>query len=431
MSKGNPTPKGNDKPEHHNTSTLIQTAFPRQPTIVFFTAIVVGLLFISMTTIFRQYFAVNGMQSNLVLCIGAALVLAAFGGQATVRIGGIIMAGVAAVALGLFIYLQHSSSDLYLQGRIRGFDYDAYQSLEIKQKNSILGQLVLNTNSIKRCHYDFAIFKQEIDSNFVTVALTSRESPYERELRVRTCDFESAFGGHQRLEWELIERNDGSGNILTLVDLSKNKTIAREGELIFGTSATAITPLGLTLINDAFAQDGSAINVLLMLKMLKVDDTSTRRAARDALSQAPFDQIPVIMETLRRETSNYRVKLGICVALAEMLRAHKKEAAEISSKLTLDDLNMILDAAGDPDRTVRVYATEFLFDLGDTRTTKLAIPRAAGTSDDNARYNWLLVSQEGWRKLSPEEKAALSAQLNMAKKGSGKKTLQLFEKLQL
>jgi hypothetical protein len=170
--------------------------------------------------------------------------------------------------------------------------------------------------------------------------------------------------------------------------------------------------------------------VPLMLARLKADDAATRRGARGALSQAPIDSIRLIMNTLHRESSNYQVRLGICVALTEMLRADKNRAASISSKLTELDLNKILDAAGDADRTVRVYAAEFLFDLGDARTTKLAIQRAAATSDENARYNWLLVSQDGWRKLSAAEKTTLTTPLNKAKRRSGQKTLKLFDKLQ-
>ena len=71
-------------------------------------------------------------------------------------------------------------------------------------------------------------------------------------------------------------------------------------------------------------------------------------------------------------------------------------------------------------------------DLGDIRTPKLAISRAAAaSSDDNARYNWLLVSQASWHKLLPAEKAALSTPLNEAKRRSGPKTLQLFDKLRM
>jgi hypothetical protein len=429
MSNENPTPDGNDKPVRNTPPTLIQTAFPQQPTIVFIAALVMGLLFICMTTVFRSYFAINGMQSNLVLCIGAALVLSAFGGQATVHVGGIIMAGAAAVALGLFIYLQHSSQDLVLQGRIQGFDFVTYKSLEISQKNPILGRIVQKNSNPKRSHYDFAIFKHEIDSPILTISLTRTNTGEERELRLHTRDFESAFGEHQRLEWELREEKDGSDNILILYDLSRGTLIARE--VTAGISPVTRSLISLIFINEAFAQEKLDIDLPLMLERLKADDASTRRSARDALSQASVDSIPVIMKTLRQEASNYQVKLGICVALTQMLRIDKNRATAISSKLTEDDLNLLLDAAGDTDRTVRVYAAEFLFDLGDTRTTKLAIPRAAESGDDNARYNWLLVSQEGWRKLSPTDKAALAAPLNQARQRSGQKTLQLFEKLQM
>lgn len=435
MPNENPIPENNNKPGRLAAPTLIQAAFPEKPTVVFFTAIVIGLLLIAMTiampTVFRSYCAVNYLQLNLLLCLGVGLVLAAFGGQATVRIGGIIMAGVAAVTLGLFIYLQYESRNLILQGTIEGFDYETYKKLAI-QKELILGRTVPKDN-LKKSQYEFVIFKKNIDDiTFVTVALARRDKqkPEERELRVHKCNFERAFGGSQKLEWELREEGEDPDRILTLVNIPNNKTIAREGELTLGECATTRTPIGPILINAAFAQERSDIDVPLMLERLKNDDTATRRGARDALSQAPVEDIPTIMETFRKKDVSYREKLGICVALAEMLRADKHRADAIRSKLNDADLNLMLDAAGDPDRTVRVYAAEFLYDLEDTRTTKLAIPRAAETSDDNARYNWVLVGQGGWLKLTPKEKADLDTPLEKAKQRSREKpkTLLLFDK---
>lgn len=208
--------------------------------------------------------------------------------------------------------------------------------------------------------------------------------------------------------------------------------MAREN--VVGIGRTTRNTTDPFLISTAFAQETSQVDVPLMLRRLKADDTATRRSARDALSHASLDSIPVIMDAFRRESTHdepmvYQVKLGVCVALAQMLRADKSRGPAISGKLSEDDLNSLLDAAGDLDRTVRVYATEFLFDLGDTRTTKLAIRRAATTTDDNARYNWLFVAQDGWRKLTGADKAALADSLNEAKRRSGANTLPLFEKL--
>jgi len=409
--------------------TLIQTAFPTQGTAVFVAAIVTGVVFIAMTTVFRSYFAVNGLQANLILCIGAALVLAAFGGQATVRVGGFITAGVGALAIGLFGYLEHSSRYLSLQGRIEGFDFEAYESLSISQKNEMLGRIRQRDSDPKRSRYDFVIFKDEIDGEFLNVDLTYRGTNKERTLRVPTADIEWAFGGRRRLEWEFREDRDAPESVLLLFDLAKGRILAREGET--GTSRFASVVTDPSLIGAAFAQETADLDVPAMLERLKADDSATRRAARDALSNAPIDAVPLLMERLRRDGWDYRVKLGICVALTGILRADKSRSQAVSSKLTDDDLDLLLDIAGDPDRTVRIYASEFLFDLGDTRVTKLAIPRAARTSDDNARYNLLLISQDGWRKLSSQEKAALAVPLNEAKAHSGEKTLKLFEKLHM
>jgi len=426
--QGEPAANGGEQrnAKREANQTLIQVAFPQQANVVFFVAILIGLALICLTTIFRSYFAVNGTQSNLVLCIGAALVLAAFGGQATVRVGSIIMAGVAAVALGLFVYLQYVSQNLLLEGTIRSFDYAKYEFLDITQKNPMLGRINQNRTDPKRSRYDFVIFKKEIDGQTIEIGLTTRNTKTEQVLAVDVGDIDWAFGG-QRLEWELREETVGQDKILTLYERFRNKIVAREN--VVGIGRTTRNTTDPFLISTAFAQETSPVDVPLMLARLKADDTATRRGARDALAHAPLASIPVIMEAFRHEWTNYQVKLGVCVALAQMLRADKSRGPAISGKLSEDDLNSLLDAAGDPDRTVRVYATEFLFDLGDTRTTKLAIRRAATTTDDNARYNWLFVAQDGWRKLTGADKTALADSLNEAKRRSGTNTLPLFEKL--
>jgi len=318
------------------------------------------------------------------------------------------------------------SQNLLLEGTIRSFDYAKYEFLDITQKNPMLGRINQNRTDPKRSRYDFVIFKKEIDGQTIEIGLTTRNTKTEQVLAVDVGDIDWAFGG-QRLEWELREETVGQDKILTLYERFRNKIVAREN--VVGIGRTTRNTTDPFLISTAFAQETSPVDVPLMLARLKADDTATRRGARDALAHAPLASIPVIMEAFRHEWTNYQVKLGVCVALAQMLRADKSRGPAISGKLSEDDLNSLLDAAGDPDRTVRVYATEFLFDLGDTRTTKLAIRRAATTTDDNARYNWLFVAQDGWRKLTGADKTALADSLNEAKRRSGTNTLPLFEKL--
>jgi hypothetical protein len=123
------------------------------------------------------------------------------------------------------------------------------------------------------------------------------------------------------------------------------------------------------------------------------------------------------------------VKLGVCVVLAELLRADKTLAPKITKLLSKDDVALVVDAVGDPDRTVRVYAAEFLVGLRDSRATMLAVERAAVATSDNTRYNWLLVAQAGWSNLTDQQKGGLREPLHKAQQQSGPKTTVLFDKL--
>ena len=46
MSNENLTPEDNEKPRRWDAPTLIQAAFPQQPTLVFIAAMIIGLLLI-------------------------------------------------------------------------------------------------------------------------------------------------------------------------------------------------------------------------------------------------------------------------------------------------------------------------------------------------------------------------------------------------
>ena len=255
------------------------------------------------------------------LCLGVALVLAAFGGQATVRIGGVIMAGVAGLALGLFIYLHTISESLFLRGTVHAFDYSKYDSLDMKVSNRVLGRISQNDRDLRRSTYDFVLFKSEIDGQFIEIGLTERLTKAERVLSVAVEDVEWAFGERRKLEWELREVDDEQGKLLTLVERFRKKEVAREGVVGRLDLASHQPTLGWTersLCGGAVRTD---INVSLMLERLKSDYATTRRDARDALGRASIDDVPAIMQALERQAGDYRVKLGVCAAMVQIVRA--------------------------------------------------------------------------------------------------------------
>mgnify|MGYP005728637649 CR=1 FL=1 len=120
------------------------------------------------------------------------------------------------------------------------------------------------------------------------------------------------------------------------------------------------------------SMDGDSIETLKA--GLSDDDPRTRRAARRALSNQGLGLLaPALTELTSTGGLTYRVRLGLVVALTEMMRDNKRSREALVKQISPDALGVLLDAAVDPDRTLRIHASEFLFDLGDPRAFDAAI----------------------------------------------------------
>jgi hypothetical protein len=132
------------------------------------------------------------------------------------------------------------------------------------------------------------------------------------------------------------------------------------------------------------------------------------------------------MDAFRAQFSDYRVKLGIGVALAQKLRKDADLTAAIRGKLTEQDLTQLLAAAADADRTVRTYATEALVGLADPRTTKIVFNKLIKTANENSLYNYLLSARPGWASLSETEKKDFLRTLDEIKSQASDRTKELI-----
>jgi hypothetical protein len=150
---------------------------------------------------------------------------------------------------------------------------------------------------------------------------------------------------------------------------------------------------------------------------------SQRRGARDELASAGPSAVKDMMKQLRQKGSSYRVRLGILVGLAKMLRKDKKRAKEISRQLSQDDLDLILASVNDPDRTIRIYGAEFLCDLGDPRSVKpaLALAEAKDTTSEGA-YLSVLVIKDSLDNLSASRRKEMELRLTQLRKKVGPRT---------
>ena len=419
--------------------SLIQVAFPHQATAVFGTAIGVGILLIALPLLIAH----DASRGDLLICAGVAIVLAAFGGQATVQIGGIIMAGAAGISIGLFIYLQSVKKDYYVRGSISGINATNYD-VALKTRNKILGSISPVGTNLSRSRYDFVVFKSEIDAESVEVLVGIKGGNIERGndkvARIASDHFEKYFGTNRRLDWELKPRVAEDRIEFEIFDNTSQKIISAEQVAIARPTTKAAwtidreIPHRLLLagvIGVAHAEEPVTREQFdQLLKQLKSDDTTTRRSARDALANLPVANVPTLMNALRAELNIYRIKLGITVGLSDMVRREKGREPGISRHLSEDDLKLLLNLAGDPDRTVRIYATQFLTDLGDPRQVRLGVEKASGGSDDKAVHNQLLSIQKSIEKVPSNERIEINRSLESIKNKSEPSTKILIDKIQ-
>jgi hypothetical protein len=427
---------GPDKLEEGSPpSSLIATVFPTQANTVFWVAIVVGFVFVVLPLVGRRLLSAESYQSNLLLCVGVALILGAVGSQATLKIGGLILAGSAASAVGLYAYLERERIDdfkrlnvSYVRGTLFNVAVRKY-SARIKFSKNVLGTTIED-------QYEFVVFYPEMDTSDVLIEITPKPHPDALiPIHVHANCFKAAVGSGRPLEWEYREAEN------LIRDRARDVVIGKLGdEKPDRNTCPAVTEAAAGqiridrwpgFISTAYAQGGSQQALGAIIADLRSDDNDTRRVARDQIALLPEDQLRNLLDIFRDQYQNYRIKLGICVGLAEMLRTSKEERGRVIREklLNTDDRNLLLDAAGDKDRTVRIYASEFLFDLGDPEVTELAIKRASETSDETAQYQWLFLSQDGWRRLSAEKRAALGPLIKQIKARAGGKTRKLIDQL--
>ncbi|RJF89773.1 HEAT repeat domain-containing protein [Oleomonas cavernae] len=181
-----------------------------------------------------------------------------------------------------------------------------------------------------------------------------------------------------------------------------------------------------SLISTAIADP--AINFADILDDLESDSTTVRREARSLLYQEGMKAIPPMLERLKERKDSYRVRLGVAVALTEYMREHKSERREIAKLIDDQSLEVLCQMAGDEDRTVRVFASEFLYDLGDPRAVKIAL-ELIRTASENGKYNLILVIHGAYPDLKEADRAALALSFNGLRSDVGPRTQELIDKV--
>jgi hypothetical protein len=249
---------------------------------------------------------------------------------------------------------------------------------------------------------------------------------------ISTSDVFKRLGYEEPIQWIIssdksqLFAKSGTGSRILLKDLNDPSAGKRTGVL----------PVP-HLISSSVAQPSEECGqqVRNLEASLTSEDAEVRRASRQATSQLGPCIVKPLMSILAQNPSNYRIMLGVSVALVQMLRDNKDKRVSISGMLTDDDFKKLVGIAVHNDRTFRIYALEFLYDPGSPSSIDAILAAAteierANFKNENGAFNLALIATNVSQNAKPEDRAKLVNFFSRWQRRVGAKTDEQIQKLQ-
>lgn len=350
--------------------------------------------------------------AKLLVSAGLGIVLGAFGAGALLKLPqGITVMGVAALAVLLFQMLQNNPTESYVKVTISG-DVQETQ-VDFVGERSYLGAF----QKAER-FYRFIVFGNELSHSVMSLYITTTAD--HREF-IFDCIKKDLIAAHMAsggtVSWRF---NKAKGELLNATD---DSLVAKVGSCRNAGQASLHFP---DLISSAHAQP--SFDAKPIIQQLESESGYVRRNARTTLARMGTSAVAPILESMRKQPTDYRTRLGLVVALAEMMREHKAERQKIAGMMSQADLAWLAQAATDEDRTIRIYASEFLYDLGDPRTVQ-EVKKQFPTAGDDGRFNLLLSLQGTVPYLNAAQKTDVAKFASSIKPEVGPQTNKLADTL--
>jgi hypothetical protein len=405
-----------------NTANNVNTASLDQdrgmPDGLTYWAIGVGLLIAAGGTLITVLFVppVPLALAALTLCVGFGIVLAAFGSRVAGNWGGFAVVGAAAVAIVLFLLLQHYIPDLppaYIKrGQLSG-DFSKVAEIRVIDVDPLYSRRDATTHTIR-----FIILDRELKGQRPVIQVdTTEKGP--------GLEFFEMVGARDQFTKRYLT-NDSS--IIEWTFDYAHRLVRDGGDIVFsvpeslderiiGQPVAAKISFRLSSpIGSALAQERSP-DADALVSALSSDDAAVRRNAREGLVALGAAAVPPMIGALSSNPNDYRVKSGVISGLADMLRKDDGNRGRISQALTQNDLSILLTATADTDPTVRLQATEFLYRLKDPRSADAvltAIKQAGGSDVGAALNNSALVLKGVYPHLRAEEQTRVLKEIDAA-----------------
>lgn len=383
---------------------------PQWRSPVFFSGLIIGLALIAGAYAGERLGIGTPAMTALTMAGGLGIMLGAFGSTAFLQYQGLAVTGVGVLSVALFLLLTDGTAR-HLKIAVKNVPKGAQASLYLDAE--VHGSR--RGNQYEFIVLDGAIAAQSMD---LSLSWTEDEKPTEALFHcIPVTNIRSLLGSGRTTEWS-FQRAD--------MTLAVGGATYQNG---CKTLETAAATWSLDIVTPANAQE-PVPEVSMLLEDLESDDLTLRRSARTALALQGTDAIQPMMAYWAAAPHSYRRSLGVAVALAAFLRDNKAEADAVSTLFSRDDYKLLVEAAGHPDRTLRVYATEFLFDLGAPASAE-SILEALPFASDDGQYNSIFVLTNIVPKLPSRDKVDLSTALQAPGlvEGFGPATAQEYREL--
>jgi len=412
----------------HRTSPRLVSAKPQTPTgassgdDVAITGYLIGAgIIVGLVLAFLGVYLLLQKQSSLIpsfiICVGFGILLVSFGARARGSWAGWTASGAGAMAIGLFLLLMHytpnPNPNEIKHGQIRG-DLSKIADLRIVDEEPFYEFRDRTIQAIR-----FIVVDKELRNPNLQIQVDTNEKGEGREF------FEMIGDGKWISDRYLSDRNENSGDGRIIKwTLDYDKKVVTDGEKVILSVPTSVKPdtvdfskknvqgalSGFNLISPALA-DGlnqtPSNDISKLVEDLKSDEPSVRRNSRDGLVAIGVVAIPDIMREAEQDLTNYRVKSGAVYILAEILRKDVSSGESISQKLQPDDFSYLTNAASDKDPTIRLQATQFLYNLHDPRAVPESLKSATQSQTADGVYNNAIIAKGSAQKFSDDDKGKL------------------------
>lgn len=398
---------------------------------VFKFGLIVGFALLLVGGLPMMLVPVSWTLETFIICTGLSIILGAFGSTARVKFVGDsgMLLGVAAIALVIFMVLIDQMSDRYVHIRLTG-DVRLEQVKAVELNGDI--QYPGGFSSSQKT-WDFFVFGKEIKNP--TLALRMILVGEDDEERFFECiaskQLTPFLASGKTIHWKYSENGNKLVNVGNGKEVGAIGCSVVEGGFVDANPSTR-SPAALGFVASAYAAEpsDSESSTNELIKSLDSDSSYLRRDAREQLGQSGEDAVRPLLQTLSKENATYKMQLGSLVALSKISRSKNVDVKIIKNGLQQSDIDRLVAVATHKDKTMRVYASEFLYRLGDPRVIEPALEKIA-TSSSDGKYNLLLVISASLSDASDDQKKLASRRVPELKADGAPRTNSLIDKIMM